>query len=335
MDIAVVGVGVALVIDASGTCTSARVALGPLHLPCCWSRLRVPSCPGSGLEEASLARMAEAVRAACKPIDDKRERGIRTAMRPCSPGGWSRLLANGRERSNEQSFVSATVNGDPQEFLCDPSETLLDVLAANSADRIQGRLRSAIAGPAPSCSTARCLLLPGLRRRGPGPPDRHDRRRRRRRRTPSFQRKFLEHGALQCGFCTPGFIVASKPARPQPGAQRHEVRYWLAGNLCRCTVTTRSWRAVMDAAPKCPRSSDAKDPAPRHEPQAEPQKSRLSAMSARVRFAPMARKGHRQGDLRPRFRRPGMIHGAMLRSPHAHRPQSARSIRARLRHCVV
>jgi carbon-monoxide dehydrogenase small subunit len=63
------------------------------------------------------------------------------------------------------------------------------------------------------------------------------------------QQKFLEHAALQCGFCTPGLIVASKAlldANPNP--TETEARYWLAGNLCRCTGYDKVIRAVMDAA---------------------------------------------------------------------------------------
>jgi aerobic carbon-monoxide dehydrogenase small subunit len=63
------------------------------------------------------------------------------------------------------------------------------------------------------------------------------------------QQKFLEHAALQCGFCTPGFIVATKAlldANPNP--TETEARYWLAGNLCRCTGYDKIIRAVMDAA---------------------------------------------------------------------------------------
>jgi aerobic carbon-monoxide dehydrogenase small subunit len=63
------------------------------------------------------------------------------------------------------------------------------------------------------------------------------------------QRQFLEHGALQCGFCTPGFIVAAKALLDHnPAPSETEVRYWLAGNLCRCTGYDKIVRAVMDAA---------------------------------------------------------------------------------------
>jgi len=63
------------------------------------------------------------------------------------------------------------------------------------------------------------------------------------------QRQFLEHGALQCGFCTPGFIVATKALlEHNPDPDESEIRYWLAGNLCRCTGYDKIVRAVQDAA---------------------------------------------------------------------------------------
>src|SRR4051794_5774950 len=64
-----------------------------------------------------------------------------------------------------------------------------------------------------------------------------------------LQQKFLEHAALQCGFCTPGFIVAAKALLDQnPNPTEEETRYWLAGNLCRCTGYDKIVRAVLDAA---------------------------------------------------------------------------------------
>ena len=63
------------------------------------------------------------------------------------------------------------------------------------------------------------------------------------------QQKFLEHAALQCGFCTPGFIVAAKALLDEnPNPTEEETRYWLAGNLCRCTGYDKIIRAVLDAA---------------------------------------------------------------------------------------
>ena len=63
------------------------------------------------------------------------------------------------------------------------------------------------------------------------------------------QQKFLEHAALQCGFCTPGFIVAAKALLDEnKNPTEEETRYWLAGNLCRCTGYDKIIRAVLDAA---------------------------------------------------------------------------------------
>ena len=64
-----------------------------------------------------------------------------------------------------------------------------------------------------------------------------------------LQRKFIEHAALQCGICTPGFLIAAKSLLDrQPNPTETEVRYWLAGNLCRCTGYDKIVRAVLDAA---------------------------------------------------------------------------------------
>ena len=64
-----------------------------------------------------------------------------------------------------------------------------------------------------------------------------------------LQKKFLEHAALQCGICTPGILIAAKALLDRnPNPTETEVRYWLAGNLCRCTGYDKIIKAVMDAA---------------------------------------------------------------------------------------
>jgi carbon-monoxide dehydrogenase small subunit len=64
-----------------------------------------------------------------------------------------------------------------------------------------------------------------------------------------LQRKFLEHAALQCGICTPGFLVAARSLLERnPDPTEEEVRFWLAGNLCRCTGYNKIIEAVLDAA---------------------------------------------------------------------------------------
>src|SRR5262249_32864760 len=79
-----------------------------------------------------------------------------------------------------------------------------------------------------------------------------------------LQQKFLEQASLQCGICTPGFIVAAKAPRDQsPRPPEHEVRAWLAGNLCRCTGYDKIVRAVLDAADNSPQRH--KEQKERHE----------------------------------------------------------------------
>ena len=64
-----------------------------------------------------------------------------------------------------------------------------------------------------------------------------------------LQRKFVEHIALQCGICTPGLLVAARSLLERnPDPTEMEIRYWLAGNLCRCTGYQNIVTAVVDAA---------------------------------------------------------------------------------------
>ena len=149
-------------------------------------------------------------------------------------------------------YVSATINGEHAEFLCETQQTLLDVLRdVDRPDRQQGRLRvGRLRRLLVSMSTAAlvcsCLVL-GVEAEGKtittiegiAQGDKLH----------PVQQKFLEHAALQCGFCTPGLIVAAKALLDEnPNPTETEARYWLAGNLCRCTGYDKIIRAVMDAA---------------------------------------------------------------------------------------
>ena len=147
--------------------------------------------------------------------------------------------------------VSTTVNGDAAEFLTDPATTLLDALRDELG--LTGSKEGCGSGDCGACSVildgrlvCSCLMLAaeaegkrvetieGMAAGG---------------RLHPIQQKFLEHAALQCGFCTPGLIVASKAlldANPDPTEE--EARYWLAGNLCRCTGYDKVIRAVLNAA---------------------------------------------------------------------------------------
>jgi carbon-monoxide dehydrogenase small subunit len=150
-----------------------------------------------------------------------------------------------------KTHLSTTVNGDPVEFLAAPGMTLLDALrdelgltgtkeGCGSGDcgacsvTLDGRLVCSCLVLAPEAEGRRVETIEGMAHGSQLHP---------------LQQKFLEHAALQCGFCTPGLLVASKAlldANPDP--TETEVRYWLAGNLCRCTGYDKIIRAVLDAA---------------------------------------------------------------------------------------
>ena len=147
--------------------------------------------------------------------------------------------------------VTTTINGDETEFLCEPEETLLDVLRETL--NLTGSKEGCASGDCGACSVmvddrlvCSCLVL-GAEAQGRNVEtienmadgdSLHP-----------LQQKFLEHAALQCGICTPGFLVASKALlEKHPDPTETEIRYWLAGNLCRCTGYDKIVRAVQDAA---------------------------------------------------------------------------------------
>jgi carbon-monoxide dehydrogenase small subunit len=147
--------------------------------------------------------------------------------------------------------VTTTINGETAEFLCEPQQTLLDVL--RNELRLTGSKEGCASGDCGACSViidgrlaCSCLVLAaetedheivtieGVANGEELHP---------------VQRKFLEHAALQCGFCTPGIIVAAKALLDRnPNPTETQARFWLAGNLCRCTGYDKIIRAVLDAA---------------------------------------------------------------------------------------
>ncbi|WP_425406658.1 (2Fe-2S)-binding protein [Hwanghaeella sp.] len=157
-----------------------------------------------------------------------------------------------------QIHVTTKINGDTTEYLCDPEETLLDVLR----DRLglTGAKEGCGTGDCGACSVTvdgrlvcSCLML-GAEAQGSeidtieGMADGET--------LHPLQQKFLEHAALQCGICTPGILVAAKALLAKnPSPTEEEARYWLAGNLCRCTGYDKIVRAVMDAAEEMRRAS--------------------------------------------------------------------------------
>ena len=148
------------------------------------------------------------------------------------------------------THVQTTINGDPVNFLCEPRQSLLEVL--RDVLGLTGSKEGCNDGNCGACTVIMdgrivdsCLVL-GVEAAGSEittieglatPEGLHP-----------LQQAFLEQAALQCGICTPGFIVAAKALLDQePNADEGRIRYWLAGNLCRCTGYDKIVRAVLEA----------------------------------------------------------------------------------------
>jgi aerobic carbon-monoxide dehydrogenase small subunit len=147
--------------------------------------------------------------------------------------------------------VSTTINGEPVEFLCETQQTMLDVL--RNELHLTGSKEGCASGDCGACTVildgkivCSCLML-GVEADGHAVTTiegiaQGDH-------LHPVQQRFLEYAALQCGFCTPGFIVATKALLDEnPNPTETEIRYWLAGNLCRCTGYDKIVRAVQAAA---------------------------------------------------------------------------------------
>ena len=147
--------------------------------------------------------------------------------------------------------VTTTINGEPEEFLCDPDETMLDALRNRLG--LMGSKEGCGSGDCGACSimldgtlVCACLMLAAEAEGAEigtieGMADGEN--------LHPLQQKFLEHAALQCGICTPGFLVAAKALLDEnPDPTETEVRFWLAGNLCRCTGYDKIVRAVLETA---------------------------------------------------------------------------------------
>ncbi len=150
-----------------------------------------------------------------------------------------------------KTHVQTKINGEDVEFLCEPRQSLLECL--RDIVGLTGSKEGCNDGNCGACTVnldgrivTSCLVL-GVEADGAevntiegvaSPDGLHP-----------IQQAFLENAALQCGICTPGFIVATKALLEQePTPSEHRIRFWLAGNLCRCTGYDKIVRAVMDAS---------------------------------------------------------------------------------------
>ena len=151
----------------------------------------------------------------------------------------------------QKIHVTTTVNGDEYEFLCEPTRTLVDVLRNELT--LTGTKEGCSTGDCGACSivfdgdlVCSCLVLAA---EADGKPIETIENLADGETLHPLQQKFLEMAALQCGVCTPGILVAAKNLlEKNPNPSEEEVRYWLAGNLCRCTGYDKIIRAVMDTA---------------------------------------------------------------------------------------
>jgi aerobic carbon-monoxide dehydrogenase small subunit len=151
----------------------------------------------------------------------------------------------------EKLVVSANINGEETEFLCEGRQTLLEVLrdvlgmtgtkegcgngnCGACSVILDGQLVDSCCVLAPEIEGMSLTTIEGIATGGQLDP---------------LQQTFLEEAALQCGICTPGFIVAARALLDRnPHPTEHQIRYWLAGNLCRCTGYDKIVRAVQAAA---------------------------------------------------------------------------------------
>jgi aerobic carbon-monoxide dehydrogenase small subunit len=152
--------------------------------------------------------------------------------------------------TTQRAYVQTTINGEPMDFLCEPRQSLLEVLrdelgltgakeGCNNGNCgacnviLEGRLVNSCCVLGAEVAGKSVETIEGVAQGEQLHP---------------LQRQFLENAALQCGICTPGFIVAAKALLDrEPHADEARVRHWLAGNLCRCTGYDKIVRAVLAA----------------------------------------------------------------------------------------
>lgn len=152
----------------------------------------------------------------------------------------------------KRSHISLSVNGDEYETLCEPDQSLVDVL--RNELELTGTKEGCSTGDCGACSirldgdlVCSCLVLAveaegkeieTIEGMAATPDELHP-----------LQRNFLEINGLQCGICTPGILIAAKALlEKNPDPTETEIRFWLAGNLCRCTGYDKIIRSVQAAA---------------------------------------------------------------------------------------
>lgn len=149
-----------------------------------------------------------------------------------------------------RSYVSTRLNGAERDFLCEPRQSLLEVLrdelgltgtkeGCNNGNcgacsvMFNGRIVNSCCVLAVEAQDGEVTTIEGVATGDQLHP---------------LQQAFLDEAALQCGICTPGFIMAAKALlEREPNADEHRIRHWLAGNLCRCTGYDKIVRAVLSA----------------------------------------------------------------------------------------
>src|SRR5689334_4154002 len=221
------------------------------RLRCSWRTARRRSSARRSMTKLSRHWPLRRAQPASRSTTSAGPSNIASKCRACSPVAPPTSRSSAHEDAMAKHHVTTTSNGNEIEYLCAPEQTLLDVL--RDVLFLTGSKEGCASGDCGACSVmldgrlvCSCLVL-GVEAQGKrvetieGMAKGEE--------LHPLQRKFLEHAALQCGICTPGFLIAAKALLERnPDPSETEVRYWLAGNLCRCTGYDKIVRAVLDAA---------------------------------------------------------------------------------------
>ena len=260
MDIAVVGVGASVTLDGDKV-KAARIGLGAVAATPLLETKAADALIGKKLDDASLEAAGRAGERGVQ-ADRRHARDDRISSPRCrradAPRTYNRrrtreknLNQTLRHRVMKKTLVEATINGETVEFLCEPRQSLLETL--RDVLELTGSKEGCLTGDCGACTVMvdgraidSCLML-GVEAQGKNISTVEGLATQRR--AQLLQKKFLEHASLQCGICTPGFLISAKSLLDRnPKPTEPEVRYALAGNLCRCTGYDKIVKAVLDAA---------------------------------------------------------------------------------------